>query len=141
MEFKKANDIQERIEKIVSNLNLNYIDPKRVTCFRSFGSCSRAIARIWSFPQIWQKALELPPHYAIEVIAEKFDRLKEEEKIKVLIHEVWHIPKNFSGALRPHRTGTFVLNQRVINKLYQEYERQQKGETQSSKLKTQKLNK
>ena len=121
MEFKKTNDIQEKVEKIVSNLNLSYIDTRKITCFRSFGSCSRAIARIWSFPQIWQQALKLPPHYAIEVITEKFDRLQEEEKIKVLIHEVWHIPKNFSGALRPHRTGTFVLNQKVVNKLYREY--------------------
>jgi predicted metallopeptidase len=123
MEFKKANDIQKKVEEIVSNLNLSYIDTRKITCFRSTGSCSRAIARIWSFPKIWQQALKIPPNYAIEVITEKFDRLKKEEKIKVLIHEILHIPKTFSGALRPHRTGTFVLNQKVVNRLYREYKK------------------
>jgi len=135
MDFEKDRNIQSRLNKIITSLKLDYIKPQKVICFRSRGSSSRALARIWSLPQIWQKALNIPAYYAIEVISEKFDRLPEEEKDKVLIHELLHIPKTFSGALRPHRTGTFVLNQKVVNKLYQEYEKQQ--DRRSSKLKAQ----
>jgi len=123
MDFQKAGDIQARVNKLVTGLRLDYIDPKRIVCFRSLGSSSRATARIWSLPQIWQKALNTPPYYVIEVLAEKFDPLTEKDKTKVLIHELLHIPKTFSGALRPHRTGTFRLNQRAINKLYREYQK------------------
>lgn len=133
MDFKKDRHIQNRLNKIIAGLKLVHIKPQSVICFRSWGSSSQALARIWSLPQIWQKALNVPAHYAIEVLSEKFDRLSEEEKDKVLIHELLHIPKTFSGALRPHRTGTFVLSQRAVNKLYREYEKQQEGETQNSK--------
>ncbi len=125
MDFKKANDIQTRINKLVASLKLTHIDPKRIICFRGLGSSSLATARIWSLPQIWQKALNIPSYYIVEVIAERFDTLKEEDKTKVLIHELLHIPKTFSGALRPHRTGTFKLSQKMINKLYREHTRNQ----------------
>ncbi|MDD3679415.1 MAG: putative metallopeptidase [Candidatus Shapirobacteria bacterium] len=126
MEFIKARDIQKKIKNIVAHLNLRYINSDQVICFRSFGSSSRATARIWSLPRIWQQALDLAPYYAIEILSEKFDSLKEEDKTKVLIHELLHIPKTFSGALRPHKTGTFTLNQRIINKLYREYRKNER---------------
>jgi predicted metallopeptidase len=47
-------------------------------------------------------SLKCEPQYIIEVISEKFDRLGETEKNKVLLHEIVHIPKNFSGSLMPH---------------------------------------
>ncbi|MDD3531968.1 MAG: putative metallopeptidase [Candidatus Shapirobacteria bacterium] len=127
MDFEKARDIQNRINKIIAGLKLAHIKPQSVICFRSWGSSSRALARIWSLPRIWQKALDVPAHYAIEILSEKFDRLSEEEKTKVLIHELLHIPKTFSGALRPHRTGTFTLDQRAVNKLYREYRKSKRG--------------
>jgi len=127
MDFEKARDIQGRLNKIIANLELVHIKPQSVICFRSWGSSSRALARIWSLPQIWQKALNVPAHYAVEVLSEKFDKLSEEEKTKVLIHELLHIPKTFSGALRPHRTGTFTLSQRIINSMYREYKKNEQG--------------
>ncbi|MBI3887746.1 hypothetical protein HY310_01620 [Candidatus Microgenomates bacterium] len=72
---------------------------------RGFGSTSRAIARIWSLPKPWQIALKIEPQYVIEVIAERFDKLSEDEKDKTLFHELTHIPKTFSGALVPHKRG------------------------------------
>ena len=39
---------------------------------------------------------------AIEVLSEKFDRLNKLEQDKILLHELAHIPKNFSGSLLPH---------------------------------------
>jgi predicted metallopeptidase len=103
MQFKKAEDIQQRIEFLIQELNLAYIKPKQVVCFRSWGSTARARARIWSMPSIWQLALNIEPHYCIEVISEKFDNQSLDDQERILIHELVHIPKGFKGGLVPHR--------------------------------------
>lgn len=118
MEFHPAPDIQDRIEKIVLKTDLVYIDSKKVKCFRSFGSKSKARGRIWSFPRIWQQALKIKPHYIIEVISEKFDKLNFVDQEKILIHELLHIPKNFSGSLLPHRGRGRAINSLKVNKLF-----------------------
>jgi len=102
MIWKLAPDLQKKVAKLVSALNYFHIDPKRVIVFRSFGSKSRAKARIWSLPRIWQQALNVKPHYCLEVLSEKFDKLSLKEQERILIHELRHIPQNFSGSLLPH---------------------------------------
>lgn len=120
MQWEKAKDIEERITKILNtNIFPNVIGS--VTALRGFGSTSRAIARIWSFPRPWQLALSLPPQYIIEVIAERFDKLSEVEKDKVLIHELMHIPKGFSGALVAHRNRGRKINSRNVDTMYDHY--------------------
>jgi len=102
MELELAPDLQKRVVKLVSTLNFSHVNPSRIVCFRSFGSKSRARARIWSFPRIWQMALKKGPHYCIEVLSEHFDCLNLKQQEETLIHELQHIPKNFSGSLLPH---------------------------------------
>jgi predicted metallopeptidase len=122
MEFEIDNKIQKLLNKIIKDLNLQHVDSERIVCFRSYGSSSRAIARIWSLPSIWQKALKVKAHYCIEVISEKFDKLNYENQIKVLIHELLHIPKNFSGALLPHQgRGKVKINQWTVDKIFNIY--------------------
>ncbi|MBI2103734.1 hypothetical protein HYT59_01875, partial [Candidatus Woesebacteria bacterium] len=87
---------------LVQNLNLSWIETSRIYSFRSYHSSTRAYARIWGLSRIFQLALEVKPAYVIEVISEKFDRLDQKEQDKVLIHELVHIPKTFSGSLAPH---------------------------------------
>ena len=118
MRFELAPDVEEKVREIVRKLSLQHIDLKHVKCVRSYGSKSRATARIWGFPKIWQKALGLQPHYVIEVIHEKFDELDEEMKTKTLIHEILHIPKTFSGGLRPHRYFGKKIDSRIVERLY-----------------------
>lgn len=118
MDWQRAPDLQQRVTNLVSTLQLVYIDPERVIVFRSFGSHSRARARIWSLPRIWQNALDVPAHYCLEVLSEKFDRLKQEDQNRILIHELLHIPKNFSGSLLPHRHGKWLINQRIVERLF-----------------------
>lgn len=104
MQLQPAPDIQNRVTFLVRQLQLDYIYPANIFCFRSTGSSANARARIWSLPKIWQMGLSIAPHYCIEVISEKFDNQSLDDQERVLIHELMHIPKNFSGALSPHRT-------------------------------------
>ena len=78
------------------------MDIPGIYCFRSNNSTSRAYARIWGLSKIWQLALKHKPGYVIEVLAQRFDKLSEREQDRVLLHELAHIPKNFSGSLLPH---------------------------------------
>jgi len=117
--YSPAQDVQEIVKEIVDTLSLNYIDSERVICFRSKGSRSRmGIARCYALSKIWQKALNMPPSYIIEVISERYDGLSEENKIKVLIHELLHIPKAFGGGLRPHRG---YITKRVVEDHYSRF--------------------
>lgn len=102
MKWELAPDLQKKVDFLVSALQLAYIDSQKVIVFRSYGSKSRAYARIWSLPRIWQQALKVKPHYCLEVLSERFDKLNAARQKVVLIHELGHIPKNFSGSLLPH---------------------------------------
>ncbi|MFA6531079.1 MAG: putative metallopeptidase [Candidatus Micrarchaeia archaeon] len=123
MEVERAPEIQERIEEIISTLELGHIIDARIICMRSRNATARAYARIWSLPSIWQKALEINPFYVIEVLSEKFDKIGYEEQTKVLIHELLHIPKKFSGGLVPHNNRGKAINYSNVSKLYDEYKR------------------
>jgi len=116
-----ASDIFQDLQEIVTTLNLKHINLEKVKVFRSIGSQSRARARIWAFPRIWQQALNLPPHYIIEVLSEKFDHLSRDDKKRVLIHELLHIPKNFSGSLVSHRGRYHRINSRSVEMLFNLY--------------------
>jgi len=118
MDWIAASDITSGVRLIVKKLNLDYIDCRRIICFRSSGSSSRARARIWSFPRIWQQALSLPSYYIIEVLSQHFDKLSPDDKQRVLIHELLHIPKNFSGSLVPHRTHYARIDSRRVEGLF-----------------------
>ncbi len=101
-DWKEAPDIKARVLELITFLEMNSILFERVFFYRSEGSKSRAYARTWGLPAIWQSALEVEPAYIIEVISQYFDKLSPRDQDKVLLHELSHIPKNFSGALIPH---------------------------------------
>ncbi len=122
LEWNKAKDIEQDIRKILQVLEFPHIKKSRVFCFRTYGSKSRSYARIWAFPKIFQLALKVEPAYVIEVLGKYYDKLSLDEKKKVLIHELLHIPKNFSGALLPHRSRGRHLGH-MVNKLFEEYKR------------------
>lgn len=125
MDWKQAQDIKRDIKNILSVIDLPHIKPSRIFCYRTQGSTSRSYARIWSFPKIFQSALDVKPAYVIEVLAKHFDKLDSDAKKKVLIHELLHIPKNFSGALLPHRGRGRHLGKEV-NRLFEQYQRARK---------------
>ncbi len=120
LEWDDASEIKTDIEHILKTLSFPNIDPSRIFCFRTSGSKSRSYARIWAMPKIFQRALSIKPAYVIEVLSKYYDNLDEDSKKKVLIHELLHIPKNFSGSLLPHRSRHRHL-QTEVNKLFKEY--------------------
>jgi predicted metallopeptidase len=106
----KAQDVKKRLGPLARASRANWVNLSRVFCFRSTGSKTRAAARIWGLNRIWQQALTEKPAYILEVISERFDHLSRKKQDEILIHELAHIPKNFSGALLPHtkkRKGSF----------------------------------
>lgn len=117
MDYVLAPDIKKTILFLVEKLEMNYIDPKHVYCIRSTGSKTRAIARIWGMPKLFNEVVGIHPSYIIEVIAERFDKQSEEEQIKTLIHELMHIPKTFSGSLLSHRGRYHRINDASVRKL------------------------
>ena len=126
--FEPAPDVTALVHTLVRVLEFGHIDPHRVHCRRSTGSTSDAYARIWELPSIWIDALGVPPQYVIEVLAQHYDGLDEAEKEKIVIHELLHIPRTFSGALRNHRGQGEPINGRTVNRYHREYRRRTDAE-------------
>jgi len=119
LQYSKAPDVKKLVDEIIDRLDLFYVVPESVHCYRSKGSKSkRIIARIHGFGKIWQKALGLSPAYVIEVLSERYDRLSQEDKEKTVIHELLHIPKGFKGGFRPHKG---YISKKKVEKLHNEY--------------------
>jgi predicted metallopeptidase len=102
VDWVAAPDIRSRLGDLVTRLELDWIDMARIYTVRSEGSSARAYARVWGMSRVWQVAAGLPAVYCVEVVSQYFDKLPTKEQDKVLLHELAHIPKNFSGALVAH---------------------------------------
>lgn len=125
MNWDDADDVKNDLKQILSVVDLPYIDLDRIHCYRTQGSKARAYARTWGFPKIFQRALGVEAAYVIEVLSKYYDKLSDDEKKKVLIHELLHIPKNFSGALLPHHTRSRNLG-RLATSLFKQYKQNSK---------------
>lgn len=121
MHWRSAGDLFTRLRRIVRVLDLDHVDIRRVRCVRVFGSRANALARIWGLPPVFQGALELDPHYVIEFMVPVFDRLPREEQDRVIIHELLHIPRTFSGGIRPERSPSLSINRRTVERYYRQY--------------------
>ena len=122
MDWHDASDIKKNLADILTYIDLPHINIERIYCYRTTGSKTRAYARTWAFPKIFQRALTIEPAYVIEVLSQHYDKLDDDKKTKVLIHELLHIPKNFSGALLPHRSKSRNINS-LANQLFKEYKK------------------
>ncbi|MCK4319881.1 metallopeptidase [Candidatus Micrarchaeota archaeon] len=121
MESEKAPDVQVMVDELLYHLEFEHIIESRIFCMRSYGAKVNAYARIWSLPSIWRNALEINPFYLIEVVSENFDKLSEEKKEKVILHELLHIPKRFSGGLVAHNNPGERIDDKKVNRIYEEY--------------------
>jgi predicted metallopeptidase len=118
MKYEFAEDLQI-ITQEISRLLFPHVDLNRVKCFRSYGSSSKnTIARCHTIGKLMQQTIGVPAHYGIEFLSKKFDKLSEEDKVKVIIHELMHIPKTFGGGFRQH---DYVCDKNV-NKMFNFYQ-------------------
>jgi predicted metallopeptidase len=102
VDWQEANDIKQRTEDLIQKLDLEWLKYGRIFFYRSTGSTARAYARTWGLPRLWQTVLTVEPAYIVEVISEHFDKLSQRQQDEIILHELSHIPRNFSGALTPH---------------------------------------
>lgn len=124
VEWELAPDIEERTNKLIKGLDLEWLSYGRIFYYRSINSKARAYARAWGLPRLWQRTLNVEPAYILEVISEHFDKLKTKEQDKILLHELTHIPKNFSGALVAHtrrKKGSFRDKLDTLIEKYQSF--------------------
>lgn len=121
MRWLSAPDIYARMRRIVRALGLGYITPARIRCVRVSGSRANALARIWGLPPIFQDALRLHAHYVVEFMVPAFDRLSRQEQDRVIIHELLHIPRTFSGGIRPERSPSLSISNRTVERYYRQY--------------------
>ncbi len=117
--YERAEDIEGEITDLIHTLQMTHIDGSRVACVRSRGSKSKGIiARCHGLSRIMQLALNEKPRYVIEIISERFDTLNEEDRVKVLIHELMHIPRSFGGGFRVHRP---YVTRRKVERMYRKF--------------------
>ncbi len=120
IKYQEAEDIKQIAEKIVNKLKWSHINLNEVGFLRSFGSGSRGtIARCHALGKAMQLGLKRKGFYLIEVISERFDKMSEEDRIKVIIHELMHIPKTFGGGFIHHH----MVNDRTVNTIYEQYKK------------------
>lgn len=118
MRYEKADDIEARMRDIIVKLEMSHVELNSVACIRSSGTSSRrTIARCHALGKVMQHALGRRAFYVLEFLSERFDKMSEEEKIKVIIHELMHIPKAFGGGFKHHD----VVTERNVNKLFERY--------------------
>lgn len=126
--WELAPDIKKRSYELILQFDLNWIKFERLFFYRSYDSKARAYARTWGLPALWQRSLKVEPAYQIEVLAENFDKLSVENQDKVILHELMHIPKTFSGALLPHtRHSKGSFHQKLDELIENYYKEKRKG--------------
>ena len=124
MKYELAWDLQIKAEEICRIL-FPHVDIENIKCFRSYGTSSRGtIARCHGLGKLMQKALFRKAFYVLEFLSERFDKMSEEEQLKVIVHELMHIPKCFGGGFKHHN----FVTERNVNKFYEEYKRRLENE-------------
>jgi predicted metallopeptidase len=124
MKYEVAPDIQAKAEAFCKVL-FPHVKTWRIKCFRSFGSSSKyTIARCHTIGKLMQQTIGVKAHYGLEFLSEQFDKLSEEEQLKVILHELMHIPKTFGGGFKHHNWVT----DRNVNKMFVEFNKR-KNET------------
>jgi predicted metallopeptidase len=118
IKYCEAEDIRKIAEEIIKIMTWDHVILNSVYFLRSIGSASRGtIARCHALSRPLQIALKRSGFYLIEVIHERFDKMSEDDRVKVIIHELMHIPKAFGGGFIHHH----MVNEKSVEKIFKEY--------------------
>jgi len=125
MKYEFAPDLQIIAEE-VCRLMFPHIKISNVRCIRGYGSStSNTIARCHALGKAMQKAMGIKAFYALEFLSERFDKLDKEEQLKVIIHELMHIPVSFGGGFKHHD----YVTDKNVNLMYKRF-KERKNEAQ-----------
>ncbi|GEM_PF-591150 len=102
VKYIPSDHLTEALRVLANSIGLNYIKPENIYGVVSIGSTSRAYARIWGTPPILVAVDKCQPIYVIELIYPRIQGKKCNDILRVLVHELLHIPRTFSGSLRTH---------------------------------------
>jgi len=100
--YVRSTQLEAVVRDIVESAGLGHVRVDRVFCAVSFGAKTRAYARIWGLPGPFVRLGICEPGYVIEVVYENIKDLSCNRLLAVLVHELLHIPRSFSGGLRGH---------------------------------------
>lgn len=119
IKYHQALDIQEIAEEVVQRLEWEHVLIEHVAFLRSTGSkARRTIARCHALGKAMQIGMgRKKGFYLVEVISEKFDKLSKDEQLKVIIHELMHIPKSFGGGFIHHNK----VHDKSVEQIYNHY--------------------
>lgn len=120
IKYYDAPDILKIVNDLKETMKMDHLLMDSLVVMRSQGSSSRGtIARCHALNKIMQQALGRKGRgfYVLEFISERYDKLSDDEKIKVVIHEMLHIPKSFGGGFIHHN----FVNHKNIDKFFKEY--------------------
>jgi len=121
MRYEFAPDIQ-KIAENVSKLLFPHVKIDKIKCIRSYGSSTRnTIARCHALGKVMQKAMEVKAFYALEFLSERFDNLDKEEQVKIVIHELMHIPNSFGGGFKHHN----YVTEKNVNLMYKQFKKKE----------------
>jgi predicted metallopeptidase len=126
MKYEFSPSLQVLAED-VSRRVFPHVRIERIKCFRSYGSSTKhTIARCHALGKLMQVAMNVDAFYALEFLGEKFNTMSTEEKVKVVIHELMHIPESFGGGFKHHD----VVTDKSVNKCYDAYLECRKNDTE-----------
>jgi predicted metallopeptidase len=119
IKYHQAPDIKKIAEEIVGKLCWKHISLENVAFIRSTGSSARrTIAHCHALGKAMQIGMGREKgFYLVEVISENFDKLPEDERTKVIIHELMHIPKSFGGGFIHHDK----VHEKSVEKVFENY--------------------
>lgn len=119
IKYCDAEDIKKIAEEVIDVMGWSHVILDSVYFLRSIGSSSRGtIARCHALSKPMQIALKRRGFYLIEVIHERFDKLSDEMKVRVIIHELMHIPKTFGGGFIHHDK----VNEKNVELVFRDYQ-------------------
>src|SRR3990167_5429831 len=119
IKYESADDVKQLAHDLVNHLGWKHIQLEHLGFLRSRGSTSHGtIARCHALGKAMQIGMGRKlSFYMIEVIAERYDRLSEADKVKTIIHELMHIPRSFGGGFIHHDK----VHEHSVDRVYDHY--------------------
>jgi predicted metallopeptidase len=124
LEYKEVDGrLKVLLDDLIENIgDFKHISKEDVYLIYS-NSSSRTLAFCHGLPKWWQVALRAQPKYVVAIHERQWTRLNSKERLKVLVHELYHIPRTFSGGLRDHKENysTNINEEGIVEELMNEY--------------------